>query len=146
MTEDAEVKEFVRFFEEGWRKAKPDEFIAHFAPRLATNVRLTQPMAPLVVGPAGFERFFRDLFAALPDYEVRVEDWAVSDDTVYLWLTHSATIGRRAAQWTGVDRVRLTEDGLIAEREALFDPTVQLPDLLRAPRLWGRVLRLSWRR
>ncbi len=146
MAEEVGAAEFVRFFQEGWQKPKPDGFISHFAPRMALDVRLTQPMASPVIGRVGFELFFRDLFAVLPDYEVRVEDWAANEGAIYLWVTHSATIGRRRASWTGVDRVRLTEDGRIGERVAVFDPTAQLPALLRAPRLWPRLPRLSRRR
>jgi hypothetical protein len=136
-----DAEEFVRFFSEGWQKPKPDAFLEHFAARMAAPARMIQPLAPTTEGIERFKALFRRLFEAFPDYEVRVEDWAASGNTVYLWLTHSATIGSRKLSWPGVDRVVLDAEGRITEREAIFDPTVQLPALLRAPRLWPRLAR-----
>jgi hypothetical protein len=137
-----DAEEFVRFFSEGWAAPKPDGFIEHFSPRMAPGVRMIQPMAPTTHGVAGFEALFRGLFELFPDYEVRVEDWAARGNVVFLWLRHSTTIGRRQVSWPGIDRIALSADGLIEEREALFDPTVQLPAILRAPRIWPRMIRL----
>lgn len=137
------AEEFVDFFAEGWAKPKPDAFVEHFAARMGPPARMIQPLAPTTEGIEDFKAMFRGLFEVFPDYEVRVEDWAARGDTVYIWLTHSATIGRRHLSWPGVDRIVLSPEGLITEREAVFDPTVQLPAILRAPRLWPRLIRLT---
>ena len=142
-TPTVDAEEFVRFFAAGWRAPKPDAFIEHFAARMAPPVRMIQPLAPTTEGVDAFGAMFRGLFEVFPDYEVRVEDWAARGDTVYIWLTHSATIGARKLSWPGVDRIILNEEGKITEREAIFDPTVQLPAILRAPRLWPRLIRLT---
>ena len=39
-------------------------------------------------------------------------------------------------------RIVLSREGMVEEREALFDPTEMLPAILRAPRSWPRLLRL----
>ena len=139
----ADAEEFVRFFAAGWQKPKPDAFLEHFAARCTPNVRMVQPMAPTTTDIAGFKELFRGVFELFPDYEVRVEDWAVREDVVYLWLTHSATVGSRRPSWPGVDRITLSPEGLIEERVALFDPTEQLPALLRAPGIWPSLVRMS---
>jgi hypothetical protein len=138
-----DVEAFVGDFAEGWRRPKPDGFLEYFAGRCSPGVRMVQPLAPTTTGLAGFEALFRDVFDLFPDYEVRVEDWAVRGNVAYLWVEHSATIGRRRASWAGVDRVVLSPEGLIEERVALFDPTAVLPALLRAPGTWRRFLRLT---
>jgi hypothetical protein len=138
-----DAEEFVRFFSEGWQKPKPDAFLEHFAARMAPPARMIQPLAPTTEGVEDFKALFRGLFEVFPDYEVQVEDWAARGDTVYIWLTHSATIGGRKLSWPGVDRIVLDAEGRITEREAIFDPTVQLPAILRAPRLWPRLLRMT---
>ena len=140
---DLYAEEFVDFFAAGWRAPKPDGFLEHFKPRFVPDVRMIQPLAPTTDDIAGFERFFRALFDVFPDYEVRVEDWAARGDTVYIWLTHSTTIGRRHASWPGVDRIVLNADGMLVEREALFDPAEMLLAILRTPRIWPRLLRLT---
>ena len=136
------AEEFVDFFAAGWRAPKPDGFIEHFKPRFVPDVRMIQPLAPTTNDIPGFEAMFRGLFEVFPDYEVRVEDWAARGDTVYIWLTHTTTIGRRRLSWPGIDRIVLTSEAKVVEREALFDPTEMLPALLRAPRIWPRMARL----
>ena len=139
----ADAEEFVRFFADGWRKPKPDAFIEHFAVRLAPDARMVQPMAPTTIGVAGFRELFRGVFELFPDYEVRVEDWAARGNVVFIWVAHSTTVGGRRVGWPGADRVVLSDEGLIEERVALFDPTEQLPALLRAPRIWPPLVRIS---
>lgn len=139
----ADAEEFVRFFAEGWRKPKPEAFIEHFAARLAPDARLVQPMAPAAIGVEGFRELFRGILELFPDYEVRVEDWAARENVVFIWVAHSTTIGGRRVGWAGVDRVVLNDEGLIEERIALFDPTEQLPALLRAPGIWPPLVRMS---
>ena len=139
---DLYAEEFVDFFAAGWRAPKPDGFLEHFKPRFVADVRMIQPLAPSTTGVADFERFFRGLFDAFPDYEVQVEDWAARGDTIYIWLTHSVTIGRRHVTYPGVDRIVLSSEGKVVEREAIFDPTKMLPAILRAPRIWPRMIRL----
>lgn len=134
------AEQFVERFIAGWREPKPEGFIDAFVPVLHPAVQLVQPTIPPQQGPEGFERSFRDLFQILPDYSVTVEDWASSDQVVYLSLVHSATIGRRRRSWPGIDRITLA-DGLIRERIAYFDPTPLLPALLSAPRTWPQLLR-----
>ena len=141
-TSSIDAEEFVRFFSEGWQKPKPDAFLEHFAARMAPPARMIQPLAPTTEGVEDFKALFRGLFEVFPDYEVQVEDWAARGDTVYIWLTHSATIGARELHWPGVDRIALSPEGKIIEREALFDPTEMLPAILRAPRIWPRMVRL----
>ena len=136
----AAAEDFVRFFEAGWRKPKPEAFVEHFKPRMHPDVRLVQPTLPEARGPDGFERSFRELFALFPDYEVAVDDWAARGDVVFIWLTHSATIGRRRRSWRGCDRIVL-EDGLVREREAVLDTGETLPATLLSPRTWPQLSR-----
>ena len=136
----AAAEDFVRFFAAGWEMPKPDGFIAHFKPRVHPQARFVQPTLPPATGPEGFEASFRGVFRLFPDYQVAVDDWATRGDVVYIWLTHSVTIGRRRVSYQGVDRIVL-EDGLIRERIAVFDSIEILPAALLAPRIWPQFLR-----
>jgi hypothetical protein len=136
----AAAEDFVRFFAEGWAKPKPDGFMQHFKPRVHPEARFVQPTLPPARGPEGFERGFRELFALFPDYLVEVDDWAARGDVVSIWITHSATIGRRRRSWQGCDRIVL-EDGLIRERVAILDSAETLPAVLRTPRAWPQLVR-----
>lgn len=116
-------EEFVRFFAEGWRAPKPDAFIAHFEVRLDPNVKLIQPVLPPVDGIEAFKDQFRNLFQGFPDYEVEVKDWSARENVIYLQLTHSATVGSERRSWEGIDRIVFSDEGLVRERTAYFDPT-----------------------
>jgi hypothetical protein len=136
----AAAEDFVRFFSEGWAKPKPEGFLAHFKPRIHPEARFVQPTLPPARGPAEFEKGFRELFASLPDYMVEVDDWAARGDAVFIWVTHSATIGRRRRSWQGCDRIVL-EDGLIRERVAVLDSGEVMPAVVAVPRLWPQLAR-----
>jgi hypothetical protein len=136
----AAAEDFVRFFAEGWARPKPDGFVEQFKPRMHPQVRLVQPTIPTIHGPDEFERRFRELFDLFPDYLVTVDDWASRGDAVFIWITHSATIGGRRRSWQGCDRIVL-EDGLIRERVAVLDSAETIPAALLAPRTWPQLVR-----
>jgi hypothetical protein len=137
-------EEFVSFFDEGWRKPKPEGFLDHFRPAFHPRARLVQPTLPPATGRAEIEARFRELFALFPDYLVTVDDWAARGDVVWIGVTHRTSVGRREASWRGVDRVVL-EDGMLRERIAFFDSMATLPPALLAPRTWPTLVRWNLR-
>ncbi len=142
IAETAAAEDFVRFFAEGWQRPKPEGFLDFFRPRFHPEARLVQPTLPPASGVEEIEERFRDLFSVFPDYLVTVDDWSARGDVVYIGVTHHATVGRRRAEWRGVDRVVL-EDGLLVERLAFFDTIESLPSSLLAPRTWPHLVRWS---
>lgn len=135
---EAWVAEFI----EGWRAPTgPDAFADHFSRLLHPEIRLVQPQMPTVTGREPFrERFVRPLFTLIPDLRGTVERWAVSEDTAFIELTLSGTLGGRPISWRVCDRISL-RDGKAIERESYLDPTPVLLAVLTRPRAWLPFLR-----
>jgi ketosteroid isomerase-like protein len=132
-----QARAWVEAFADGWRAPRnADQFVAHFEPWLAPDVRLIQPMGGPIVGLRAFrERFARPLFDLVPDLRRTVEGWAASGDTVYIELRLEGTVGGRRVTLRTCDRVKL-RDGLTIERRAHLDPLQLLVAIARAPRMW----------
>ena len=140
------AERWLEGFVEGWRAPRgADQFLAHFRPMLAPDVRLVQPQLPTAVGWRGFEQqVVRPLFAILPDIRAEVERWGANGDVLYIELTLRATLGGRPVSWRACDRVTLRE-GLAIERESYFDPGPLLGALARSPRAWPAFVRAQAR-
>jgi ketosteroid isomerase-like protein len=137
---------WVEGFADGWRAPSgPEEFVAHFRPMLAPEIRLIQPQLPTIVGHRAFEdQFVKPLFALIPDLHGEVERWASRGDALYIELTLRGTLGGRALSWRVCDRVTL-RDGVAIERESYFDPYPILGAVALAPRAWPQFLRTQAR-
>src|SRR4051794_26474196 len=130
----SDAAEFAEHFGAGWGAGGPiDRFVAHFASLSTPDVLLLQPLSPPARGHDGLRRLFTPLFEVMPDLRGEVRRWGPTEDGVIIELTLRGTLGGRSVEWTVADRIGL-RDGLIAERQSLFDPVPLLPALLRSPR------------
>jgi ketosteroid isomerase-like protein len=129
------AKEFVEFFEAGWKLGAPDAdgFFRHFAPRMHPNTALIQPIARTARGPRALHDLFAPLFKAIPDLLGDLKRWGETTDGVIIELTLRGHLGGRPVEWTVVDRIIL-EDGLIRERRSFFDPAPLLKAVALRPR------------
>ncbi|MEU6562961.1 nuclear transport factor 2 family protein [Nocardia nova] len=131
--------EFAGYFAAGLAKGNRDEFMAHFLPRVAPDVRYRQPLARRGFGHAGFRRMFDGVFAAAPDLHGVVHRWGPTEDGVLVEFTLAGTLGGRPVSIDIVDRIVLRE-GVMASNDTYFDPIPLLPSLLRHPILSLRLL------
>jgi hypothetical protein len=132
-----EAEQFVRGFEQGWRApGGAADAAAHFDPLLDQGVRLIQPQLPDLVGrDAARSGFFEPLFTLLPDAHATVERWAARDDTLFIELTMSGTLGGAPVSFRACDRITL-RGGVAVERESYTDPIPLLAKVARRPRAW----------
>ena len=131
--------EFADSFAEGWAigATDPQRFFEHFEARVAPDVVMVQPLARDLRGPGALRELFEPLFAALPDLTGRVVRWGPTDTGVIVELElRSAATG---VAWTTLDVIDL-RDGVIARREAHFDPLPLLFQILRRPRVAAKLL------
>ncbi|HEX2359325.1 MAG TPA: nuclear transport factor 2 family protein [Solirubrobacterales bacterium] len=132
---DAEA--FVRGFERGWGSpGSAEEAAARFDELLDPDIRLIQPQLPDLVGrSAARSGFFEPLFTLLPDARATVERWAARDDTLFIELTMSGTLGGRPASFRACDRITL-RGPVAVERESYIDPIPLLATVAARPRAW----------
>jgi ketosteroid isomerase-like protein len=144
-TEDgtSAAEAFVRVFAEGWdHPGGADSFVTRFLPVLDPEVRMAQPLMPVLVGVDAFRRGFAEpTFGLIPDLRGSVIDWAATGDVVLIELELEGTLGGRPVRWRTIDRVTL-RNGLAVERVAYFDPTPLLRALLTRPRAWPGFARM----
>ncbi|MEU7144616.1 nuclear transport factor 2 family protein [Nocardia sp. NPDC046473] len=138
-TSSDEKAEFVEFFRQGLAQGNRDAFIEHFLPRITPDSRQRQPLARRGSGPAGFQRLFDGVFAAVPDLHGVVHRWGATDDGVLIEFTLIGTLGGKPITVDVVDRIVLRE-GRFVSNDTYFDPIPLLPKLLTRPRLALRLL------
>jgi ketosteroid isomerase-like protein len=133
--------EFADFFAAAWAvgATDPERFFGQITSRLAPDAPMIQPLARTVRGERGLRELFEPLFEVIPDLRGRVVRWGETDDGVIIELALAGTLGSRPVRWTTLDRITL-RDGLIAEREAHFDPLPLVKALARSPRSARRLL------
>jgi len=141
-----EAETWVEMFAEGWANpVDADTFSDHFEPWFQPEVRMIQPSMRPVVGRQGFrEDFARPLFDLVPDLHGIVENWAASDDVVYIELRLEGTVGRKRFRMHTCDRIRL-RDGKAVERVAYLDATPLVKAVARSPRAWPKFLKAQLR-
>ena len=71
----------------------------------------------------------------LPDAHATVERWAARDDTLFIELTMTGTLGGRPASFRACDRITL-HGGVAVERETYMDPVPLLAQVAARPRAW----------
>jgi ketosteroid isomerase-like protein len=146
---------WVENFADAWADpVDTDSFCDRFDAWFQPEVRMIQPSVRTVVGKRAFrEDFARPLFDLVPDLRGTVENWAVSDDVIYIELRLEGTIGRRRSggEVCGrrfvmhtCDRITL-RDGKAIERFAYLDPAPLVKAVVRSPRAWPRFLRAQLR-
>lgn len=126
----------VRRFAAAWAAPDLETFMAMLAP----DVRLLQPVTPVVAGKDAARREFGRLLRWLPDLRGTVDAWGGSGDTVLIAWRLTFTLGRAPFTLRIVDRI-VARAGLIVEREAYFDSLRFLLATLRRPTAWAGYLR-----
>ncbi len=132
------VAEVARKFTDTWARPNIDRFME----LLHNDVRLTQPLTPPIIGKAAARREFELMFRLFPDLYGEVDHWAADGDYLMVaWRLH-ATIGHDLYEWRIADHLRV-QDGLIIERDALYDSIALMNRILRAgPSAWLKSMKL----
>jgi hypothetical protein len=120
----------------------PRDRLGRLLDLLSPNVTLIAPTTPArSTGHAAGRRAFERTFAAIPDLRAEVVRWSASGEALFIEMVYSATLGKRATQWHGVDRI-LFAHGEAIERRAYFNPAKVRSALVRSPTGWRQLLRL----
>ena len=134
----SEVAEVARRFAETWANPNIDRFMA----LLHHDVHLTQPLSPPIVGKPAARREFELMFRLFPDLRGEVDHWAADGDHLMIAWRLRTTIGRDLYEWRIADHLRV-EDGLIIERDALYDSIALMTKILRSgPSAWVKSMKL----
>jgi ketosteroid isomerase-like protein len=112
--------DWVAAFGECWAHGGTN--LDSFLEILAPDIVLKAPGLRPTSGHAAARRAFARVFSIWPDLTATVHRWAVRDNTLFIEMTFSATIGGRPVVWDNVDRF-FFRDGTAVERVAYFDPT-----------------------
>ena len=136
------AEDWVKGFAAGWREPRSaEDFVAHFTPMLAPDVRMVQPMMPPLAGLDAFRTGFAEpLFSMIPDLHGTVRGWAAEGDVIFIDLVLEGTVGGKPMTMETVDRITL-RDGLCVERVAFLDPAPLLRAVATSPRTWPRFAR-----
>lgn len=124
LPDDAE--EFVKIFQEGWARPKPDPFIDFWYPYISETVVSTQPLFPPAYGRDEFLDRFREVFSIISNMTGVVEAWAGNGNSVFIKGVFSGSMGDTPIEFTVCDYF-VIEDGLIVKRESYFDPSSLAP-------------------
>lgn len=143
MNEDAlpppdasQANDVLQRFTEVWARPTVDGFVAALDP----EVRLLQPVTPVVIGREAARREFSRLLRWLPDVRGEVDEWSSSGNTLFIGWRMKFVLGSRPFELRIVDRI-VFRDGLILEREAYFDSLRFLVATLLRPTAWLPYLR-----
>jgi hypothetical protein len=135
MTDWAAVhRRVIETFSSGWDSPGPhawDDF-------LADDVEMVQPMLRDGRGRELWWDEARRLMGLLPDLRGDVLGWSGRDDTVYIDVQFTATLGGRSMVWRAVDILRVTPSGTLLRRESFFDSAPLARAVLSRPRGWLR--------
>ena len=132
------VEDVARAFARTWANPNIDRFMELFH----RDVRLTQPLSPLIVGKSAARREFERMFRLFPDLHGEVDHWGAERDHVMIAWRLRTTIGRGIYEWRIADHLRV-EDGLIIERDALYDSIALMTRILRSgPSAWVKSMKL----
>ena len=132
------IADWVTAFAEVWKA--PRERLDQLLALLDENVVLKAPTTPPVMkGHSESRRVLERAFPAMPDWRAEVHRWSAEDDTLFIEMSFSATIGGKPVTWRNVDRF-LFRDGVAVERTAFFNPVRRA--FLANLRGWLQLLRL----
>ena len=129
--------DFVDGFRRFWAAPSLDGLPALLAP----DVKLVQPLAPVMRGLDEVRRNFGAIFAWLPDIRGEVDRWSGEGNVVFIEFRLRATIGGRPFEWPVVDRFLLREDGMAVERVSYFDALPLLAAAAARPSGWRQLWR-----
>jgi hypothetical protein len=135
MTDWAPIHEKVMAaFEVGWDQPSPHAWDAF----LDESMHFVQPMLRHGVGrELGWEESARTL-KLVPDLRADVLAWSGHEDTLFIHIRFTGTLGGRPLTWEAVDLLHLDSDGQAVFRESFFDSFPVALALVRRPRAWLR--------
>lgn len=130
---------WMQRFTEIWSvgRARYPEFMSLLSPQ----IKLSAPGLRSTHGWQECELAFKRTFGVLPDLTAEVHRWSASADALFIEMTFSATIGRKALRWRNVDRF-IFHDRVAVERLAFFNPAPLRRAFLASPAGWLQL----WRR
>jgi len=128
-------------FVDGFRRYWAAPSLDRLADLLAPDVKLVQPLAPVMHGLDEVRRQFGAIFAWLPDLRGEVDRWSGAGDLVFIEFRLRATIGGRRFEWPVVDRFVLGADGKAIERVTYFDSLPLLAAAAARPSGWAQLWR-----
>ena len=132
------VAEVARAFTQTWANPNIDRFME----LLHDDVRLTQPLSPPIVGKPAARLEFERMFRLFPNLHGEVDHWGADGDYLMVAWRLRATIGRDWHEWRIADHLRV-EEGLIIERNALYDSMALMARILRSgPSAWVTSMKL----
>lgn len=122
----------VSTFAAGWNEPAPhawDEL-------LATDVELAQPMLRHCHSRAAWQDEAKRLLTLVPDLRGEVMSWSAHEDTMFIRVRFTGTLGGTPLTWEAVDVARIDHQGTVLRRESFFDSAVPATAVLRRPRAW----------
>jgi len=128
-------------FVEGFRRFWCAPSLDGLPELLAPDVKLVQPLAPVMHGLEEVRRQFGAIFAWLPDLSGEVDRWSGTGDFVFIEFRLRGTIGGRPFEWPVVDRFVLRADGKAVERVTYFDSLPLLGAAAARPSGWAPLWR-----
>lgn len=111
MTSD-EVQEFVARFAAAWAARDGEAFLALWHP----DGVLHSPLYDRPVAGKELGRLTEIVKERAPDSVWQLLDWTARGDTVIVEWQNTRTAGGRRLDWRGVDKFRLREGRILAER------------------------------
>lgn len=136
MSASSGVGSLVEGFTAAWAMPTADGLAA----MCTDDVRLKQPVTPLIVGREATRREFGRILRWLPDLHGFVDEWSANDTSVMIAFRLRCTLGGKPFELRVIDRI-VERDGLVAEREAYYDSLQFMIATLRRPRAWYGYLR-----
>lgn len=125
-------EQVVEKFAKGWAHPGPHAW----DDMLTEDVELIQPMLAPAHGREQFGDEVRRLLRLAPDISGEVLDWAGRDNVLFIDLRLTATIGRAPLTFRTLDKLRITPDAMVSQRDAFFDTAPIAATLLTRPRAW----------
>ncbi|MEO3876592.1 nuclear transport factor 2 family protein [Nonomuraea sp. B12E4] len=118
----------------GWRKPHPHAWDELLAP----DVHLEQPFLESGHGRSVWHRGVAQLLALIPDLAGVVHGWAGDDDTLYIDVELTGTIGGRSLSVRAIDRLTLDGNGLVTARRSYLNPLPLAAAIAARPTAWPR--------
>lgn len=122
----------VSAFAAGWNEPGPHAW----DDLLALDVELAQPMLRHCHGRAAWQDEAKRLLSLVPDLRGEVVSWSGHEDTLFIHVRFTGTLGGAPLTWEAVDVARIDHEGKVLHRESFFDSVVPAGAVVRRPRAW----------
>lgn len=133
MTDWPSLHEFISTeFATAWEKPGPHAFDG----LLADDVELVQPLLATCTERRLWWSEVERLLAFLPDLHSAVLSWSGDEELLFIEHLLEATVGGEPVRVPAVDKLWISETGMIVRRHAYFDPMPFSQQVLRHPSQW----------